>query len=112
MHGLVNTVSAESRARVSFDGMRASLVVGLENAPALFVANIEDGATVAGILTTPTPAPGAAPAGRQAGRGGPQGGSAAAHTPAYFIRITVEPDGTFTVVNTRNGFRKIYRPRE
>jgi beta-lactamase superfamily II metal-dependent hydrolase len=86
--------------------------VGLENAPALFVANVEDGATVAGILTTPTPAPGAAPTGRQTGRGGPQGGSAAAHTPAYFIRITVEPDGTFTVVNTRNGFRKTYRPRE
>jgi beta-lactamase superfamily II metal-dependent hydrolase len=86
--------------------------VGLDNAPALFVANVDDAATVAGILTTPAPSPGAAPAGRQGRRGGPPGGGAAAHTPAYLIRITAEPDGTFTVANTRTGFRKTYRPRE
>jgi beta-lactamase superfamily II metal-dependent hydrolase len=86
--------------------------VGLDNAPALFVANVDDAVTVAGILTTPAPSPGAPAAGRQGGRGGPPGGGAAAHTPAYLIRITVDQDGTFSVTNTRNGFRKTYRPRE
>jgi hypothetical protein len=85
---------------------------GLDNAPALFVANVEDGSTVAGILTTPPAAPGAAAAGRQGGRGGPPAAGAAAHTPAYLIKITAEQDGTFTVANTRNGFSKTYRPRE
>jgi hypothetical protein len=79
---------------------------GLENAPAVFVANVDDNATVAGVLT-----PG--PATQDAGRGGRgRGGAAAAHTPAHLIRITAEEDGTFSVTNTRNGFRKTYRPRD
>jgi beta-lactamase superfamily II metal-dependent hydrolase len=86
--------------------------VGLDNAPGLFVANVDESATVAEILKTPPSAPGAAPTGRQGGRGGPPGAGVAAHTPAYQIRITVEQNGVFTVANTRNGFRKNYRPRE
>jgi hypothetical protein len=39
---------------------------GLENAPAVFVANVDDNATVAGVLTAPPPAP--------RGGGGPRGG--------------------------------------
>ena len=41
------------------------------------------------------------------------GGGAAAHTPAYMIKISAQPDGSFTVTNTRNGFTKTYaaRPR-
>jgi beta-lactamase superfamily II metal-dependent hydrolase len=74
----------------------------LDNAPAMFVANVDDNATVAGVLTTPA-APG--------GRGGP-GAGAAAHTPAYVIKIAVRPDGSFTVTNTRNGFSKTYPPSE
>jgi competence protein ComEC len=72
--------------------------VGLDNAPALFVANVEEAATVATVLTAPPPA----------GRGG---GPPAAHSPAYLIKVAAQQDGTFTVTNTRNGFSKVYRPR-
>jgi beta-lactamase superfamily II metal-dependent hydrolase len=78
---------------------------GLDNAPAMFVANVDDGATVAGVLAPP------AGDGQGGGRGG-RGGAAAAHAPAYLIQISVESDGRFVVTNTRNGFRKTYRPRE
>ena len=143
------------------------------NAPGVFIANVDDPATIAGVLTTPagggrggpggppqnagvppaaapgtapgtaptppsqappapnaTPAPGqpvlgqppagAPPAGGPpaaagapgAGRGGGRGGgAAAAHTPAYYIKISAQADGTFTVTNTRNGFSKTYVKR-
>jgi len=29
---------------------------------------------------------------------------------AYFIKVTAQQDGTFTVTNTRNNFTKTYRP--
>jgi beta-lactamase superfamily II metal-dependent hydrolase len=50
----------------------------------------------------------AAPAGPGGGRGG---GAAAAHTPAYWIKISAEQNGTFTVTNSRNGFSKTYTKR-
>jgi hypothetical protein len=79
---------------------------GLDNAPAVFVANIDDNATVGSVLT-------ASPGERQGGgRGGPPGGGAAAHMPAYLIKISVSADGTFVVSNTRNGFQKSYKPRD
>jgi hypothetical protein len=33
--------------------------------------------------------------------------------PAYWIKITAQPDGSFTVSNSRNGYSKTYaaRPR-
>jgi len=149
--------------------------VPLENAPATFIANIDDNATLAGVLTAPPPAPrggggargagapgaagfgggrGAAPAGPGAGAppagappagapaaaapagaapagaapgaaagpgagrqgggrgGGFGGGGAAAHTPAYLLKISAQEDGTFTVTNTRTGFSKTYAPRQ
>jgi hypothetical protein len=78
---------------------------GLENSPAIFVANVDDAATVAGVLTSePT---GRAGAGRGAfGAGGPP-----AHTPAYLIHVKAEADGSFVVTNSRNGFSKTYGPR-
>jgi competence protein ComEC len=72
--------------------------VGLDNSAATFVANVEDNATIAGVLTAQGPAP----------RGG---GGAAAHTPAYLIKVSARQDGTFTVINTRNGFSKTYKAR-
>ena len=116
--------------------------VGVEhNAPGVFIANIDDNETIAGVLTAPPPAPrgtgapggspvagapGAAgaptapgapgpPPGRGAaggaGRGGGfGGGGAAAHTPAYWLKVSAARDGTFTVTNPRNGFSKTYGP--
>ncbi|HET9385378.1 MAG TPA: MBL fold metallo-hydrolase [Gemmatimonadales bacterium] len=90
--------------------------VGLENTPARFIANVDEPPTVATVLTTPAPTPGAPPAPRGGAPGGgpgrgPGGPGAAAHTPAYLITVTAQPDGTFTVTNTRNAFSKTYRPR-
>jgi beta-lactamase superfamily II metal-dependent hydrolase len=75
--------------------------MGLDNQPATFIANVDDNATIASVLAG-TPA-------QQAPRGG--GGAAAAHSPAYLIRVSAQQDGTFTVTNTRNGFSKTYKPR-
>jgi hypothetical protein len=36
--------------------------------------------------------------------------AAAAHSPAYWLKVSAERDGTFTVTNPRNGFSKTYRP--
>lgn len=30
------------------------------------------------------------------------------HSPAYWIKVSAQPDGSFTVTNSRNGFRKEY----
>jgi hypothetical protein len=79
---------------------------GLDNAPATFVANVDDAATVAGVLVPP------ADDGQGRGRGGRGGGGAAAHAPAYLIKVSAESNGTFVVSNTRNGFSKTYRARE
>ena len=29
--------------------------------------------------------------------------------PAYWIKVNAQPDGSFTVTNTRNGFSKTYK---
>ena len=79
---------------------------GLDNAPAVFVANVDDNATVAERADGSTR--------RTSGwreRSRP-GGGAAAHTPAYLIKIAAASDGTFVVTNTRNGFQKTYKPRD
>jgi hypothetical protein len=118
-----------------------------QNSAGVFIANVDDAATIAGVLTAPprsggpggagsgssgapaapgnaappqtppsaaAPASGAAPQG--SGAGAPGGGrgaaaAAAAHTPAYWIKVSVQPDGTFTVTNSRNGFSKTYAKR-
>jgi competence protein ComEC len=126
------------------------------NPPGVFIANVDDMPTIAGVLTAPPPAPrgggGGAPAAPQppataaqapaaaapaatapappatapaatpagpgattpqAGGGGRQGrgNAAAAHSPAYWIKISVEPNGTFTITNARNNFSKTYVKR-
>jgi hypothetical protein len=96
------------------------------NVPGRFIANVEDAETASQIVANPPtpatsalgpPAPrGAAPPGAPrgggpgAGRGGPQLGNPA-HSPAYWIKVSAQADGTFTVTNPRNGFSKTYKPR-
>jgi hypothetical protein len=105
---------------------------GLEhNTPSLFIANVEDNATMANVLLNPPPTfgqprPPAAPAagapppaagapnapppgGRAAGAGAGRGG----HTgPAFWIKVSAQADGTFSVTNTRNNFTKTYAARK
>ena len=79
-----------------------------QNSAGVFIANVEDAATVASALTAPP---------RGSGPGGSAGGPRPAplppHTPAYWIKITAQQDGSFTVSNSRNGYSKTYaaRPR-
>jgi hypothetical protein len=125
-----------------------------QNSAGVFIANVEDAATVASVLTAPprgggpgrgqggppanaapasaapanvapaNPAPAAAagaaasPAaappvapGGGGGQGGGRGTPVPPHTPAYWIKITAQPDGSFTVANSRNGFSKTYAAR-
>jgi beta-lactamase superfamily II metal-dependent hydrolase len=87
----------------------------LENAPSTFVANIDDVATVAEVLTAEPAGPAAPPVGpRAAGFGAASGvpgpGGPQAHTPAYLIHVQAHADGGFVVTNTRNGFSKTYEP--
>src|SRR5215470_13861582 len=68
--------------------------------PGMFIANGVDEA-----LTAMPVAPIAAPA------PGPSAPPPPAHNgPAYWIKVTAQQDGTFTVTNTRNGFAKTYTP--
>jgi beta-lactamase superfamily II metal-dependent hydrolase len=57
------------------------------------------------------PPQGAGPGGP--GGGGRGGGAAQAHSPAFWIKIVAQQNGSFTVSNSRNGFSKTYvaRPR-
>jgi beta-lactamase superfamily II metal-dependent hydrolase len=125
-----------------------------QNSAGVFIANVEDNATIAGILTAsprqggpgrgagnaPAPgsaapaaaptsgapaaptggavqatpaagsgaAPAAAPQGPPGAQGAGRGNAQAAHSPAYYIKISALPDGSFTVSNSRNGFSKTY----
>jgi len=121
--------------------MHWSYNAGVEvNTPGLFIANIEDAATIAGVLTAPPrgggpgaargaapaapagatppataptaapPAPAGQPA-TAAPAGGGGRGNAAGHTPAYWLKVSAYPDGSFTIANPRNGFSKTYARR-
>jgi competence protein ComEC len=72
-----------------------SYTAGIEhNAPGVFIANLEEAATLAARLTAPP--------------GGVRGAGAPPHVPAYWIKVTASPDGMFTVANSRNNFIKTY----
>jgi competence protein ComEC len=67
--------------------------------PGMFIANGLDEP-----LTAMPVAPIAAP--------GPDAPPPAHNGPAYWIKVTAQQDGTFTVTNTRNGFTKSYAPKD
>jgi hypothetical protein len=87
-----------------------SLLSGQEyTSPGMFIANMVDNqpsampigpmeGLVAGAGGASRPAPGATPPPPP-----PHDG------PSYWIKVTAEPDGTFTVTNARNSFSKTYR---
>jgi len=77
-----------------------SYAAGLDfNAPSLFIANVEEKETLANTLL--------AAAGTGPGRG--PGGGRGGHTgPAFWIKVSAQVDGSFTVTNTRNSFSKTY----
>jgi beta-lactamase superfamily II metal-dependent hydrolase len=76
---------------------------GIElNSAGVYIANVDDPAVVASVLT-------ASPGERGGGRGST---SAPQHGPAFWLKISAQPDGTFTVTNNRNGFSKIYTRRQ
>ena len=83
--------------------MHFSLLSGQEyTEPGMFIANLlDDPSAVMPVAPMPTPAPGAAgiqPAPAHNGK-------------AYWIKVSAQPDGTFTVTNQRNGFSKTYAAR-
>ncbi|MCC7043940.1 MAG: hypothetical protein IT183_08760, partial [Acidobacteria bacterium] len=51
------------------------------------------------------------PGGAPGGRGGGRGGGQPPHTPAHYLKVSIQPNGTFTVTNSRNNFSKTYTPR-
>jgi hypothetical protein len=68
--------------------------------PGMFIANGVDqplAAMPVAPIAAPAPGPGAPPPPAHDG-------------PAYWIKVTAQQDGTFTVTNTRNGFAKTYTP--
>jgi beta-lactamase superfamily II metal-dependent hydrolase len=77
------------------------------NSPGIFIANIGDPATIANVLTAPPRPPGMGRAPLSAASRAERA-KAAAHTPAYWIKISVQTDGAFTVTNSRNGYSKTY----
>jgi beta-lactamase superfamily II metal-dependent hydrolase len=66
------------------------------NAPGLFIANTEE----TSIPIAPMPAP---------PRGLPAPPAPQHNGPAYWIKVTAQPDGSFTVTNGRNSFSKTYK---
>jgi len=69
--------------------------------PGMFIANTTDDQQP-GMPIAPTPAP--AP--------GPGAPPPPAHNgPAYWIKLSAQQDGSFTVANARNGFSKTYAPK-
>jgi beta-lactamase superfamily II metal-dependent hydrolase len=74
--------------------MHWSYNAGIEqNAPGQFIANVDDAPAIAAALTAP------------GGRGN------AAHSPAYWLKVSANADGSFSITNPRNGFTKAYARR-
>jgi hypothetical protein len=69
--------------------------------PSIFIANMQDdplSAMPLAPVAAPKPGPGVPPPPQHNG-------------PAYWIKVSAQTDGTFTVTNTRNSFSKTYKAR-
>ncbi len=76
-----------------------SLLSGQEyTVPGLFIANVVDGQEPAIPIAPLTPS---------GGRGAPP--PPAHNGRAYWLKVSAQADGTFSVTNARNGFAKVYR---
>ena len=79
-----------------------SLLSGQEyTAPGMFIANTVDepqSAMPVAPLTAPSPGPGTTPPPVHNGK-------------AYWLKVSAESDGSFTVTNARNGFAKTYKAK-
>lgn len=73
------------------------------NAPANFIANLDSTDFITATLKNPPPPP--VMGVRPEKMGDPD------HAPAYWIKVSAQDDGTFTVTNSRNGFSKTYMHR-
>jgi hypothetical protein len=82
--------------------MHFSLLSGQEyTVPGMFIANAIDDAQATlpvAPIPAPAPGPGAPPPPVHSGK-------------AYWIKLSAQPDGSFTVTNTRNGFSKTYKAK-
>jgi len=78
-----------------------SLLSGQEyTVPGVFIANgIDEAQTTMPIAPTPAPAPGPGAAPPPVHNGN-----------AHWIKVSAQPDGTFSVTNARNNFSKAYKP--
>jgi len=104
-----------------------------QNTPGIFIANIDEPTAIANLLTappagpggrgpapagpppaaaTPGAAPGAAPVPGTPAPGRGAGGRGGHAGPAFMIKVSAQPDGSFTVTNTRNNFSKTYLARK
>jgi competence protein ComEC len=80
---------------------------GIEhNAPGVMIANIDQPDQLAAIVGAAPGAPAAGATPPPAGAGGN-----AAHSPAYYLKVSAHTDGSFTVTNSRNGYSKTYAAR-
>jgi len=81
--------------------MHFSLLSGQEyTVPGMFIANtVDEQQPAIPIAPPPPPGPDAAPPPAHNGT-------------AYWIKVSAQQDGSFTVTNMRNGFSKTYTPRK
>jgi competence protein ComEC len=94
MNVLLNSPRLEDLWQIHF-----GLMGGQEyTVPGLFIANIEESSTVP---IAPIPAP---------QRGTPAPPAPQHNGVAYWIKVSAQTDGSFSVTNSRNGFSKAYKP--